>query len=166
MKYTFEADMIKSTAIIVLSFLFCNLNAQNSFNSGGFDASGSGGSVSASIGQLVNNQYSGSTGIIQEGVQLPFELISLKQKKAVVDSYLWDVYPNPSSNSVYINTQNIKATNISISLFDNTGKLLLKENTRADNTSLNLSSFSAGIYLLKIHSGSTLLGSTQIIKNN
>ena len=164
--YTFASKMIKTILLLVLSFLFCNLRAQNSINSSGYDATGSGGSVSASIGQLVNNQYSGSTGIIQEGVQLPFELISLKQKRAVGNSYLWDVYPNPSSSLVYINVKNIKATNISISLFDNTGKLLLNENTPTDKISLNLTSFSAGIYLLKVYSGSDLLGSTQIIKNN
>ena len=164
--HTFENKMIKTTLLLVLSFLFCTVNAQNSINSGGYDATGSGGSVSASIGQLVNNQYSGSNGFIQEGVQLPFEFISLKQQKGSAHSNLWDVYPNPSSGLVYINTKNINAKNISISLYDNTGKLLLKENTPTDKTSLNLSSFSAGIYLLKVNSGSALLGSTQIIKNN
>ena len=40
------------------------------------------------------------------------------------------------------------------------------ENTPTDKISVNLTSFSAGIYLLKVYSGSDLLGSTQIIKNN
>ncbi len=66
------------------------------------------------------------------------------------------VYPNPTNEKVFINLSNNVKYTVMIKLLDNTGRILfldrLNSLTVEDNYSLNLSSFSPGIYLIRIES--------------
>lgn len=154
---------MKILVFLCLSVNIFALKAQNSLNSGGFDVSTGGGSISASIGQLVNNQYSGNNGFIQEGVQLPIELITLKKEN--IAAIGWDIYPNPSSGWIFIKSKQPLNQSITVYILDNTGRIMVTENATTDFASINLTPFSAGLYQIKIQAGQTLMGTTQIIKN-
>lgn len=59
------------------------------------------------------------------------------------------IYPNPVKDILSIKTINSKVQITSLSIFNVTGKLILKSNT---SKHINTSSFSPGIYILKIES--------------
>lgn len=71
---------IKTIALSVI-VLFClgitNTFAQQANASSGAVASGSGGSVSYSVGQLVIKTETGSAGSVAQGVQQPYEISEL-----------------------------------------------------------------------------------------
>ena len=64
------------------------------------------------------------------------------------------IYPNPANNFIDIETE---FKNYSISVFDNMGKLILKEETNQNETRIDISSFSNGIYFIQLQSNGKLL---------
>ncbi|MCP4553263.1 MAG: T9SS C-terminal target domain-containing protein, partial [Bacteroidetes bacterium] len=59
------------TCILLLGVVFAH--GQTTANTSGGEASGSGGAVSYSVGQVVCQTYSGTNGSVAEGVQQPYE---------------------------------------------------------------------------------------------
>lgn len=57
------------------------------------------------------------------------------------------IYPNPTQNIVYVNT----ATNVSYTMYSTIGQELLKGELTENNKQIDLSSFSEGIYYLRIN---------------
>jgi len=51
--------------------------AQTAIPAAGGNATGSGGTVSYSVGQLTYNTYQGSVGTVSEGVQQPYEILTI-----------------------------------------------------------------------------------------
>ncbi|NJK86375.1 MAG: T9SS C-terminal target domain-containing protein, partial [Bacteroidales bacterium] len=60
--------------LFLFAFFFTGIQAQESINAAGGNASGAGGSVSWSSGQVTYQTNSGTTGSIAEGVQQPYEI--------------------------------------------------------------------------------------------
>ncbi|MDD4395756.1 MAG: T9SS type A sorting domain-containing protein, partial [Bacteroidales bacterium] len=74
------------------------------------------------------------------------------------------IYPNPTTDkiSVEINETAGKAENIAI--YDIYGKLLLVEQIAAQTTTIDMSTFAPGMYLVKIMNGNDILITEKIIK--
>ncbi len=65
------------------------------------------------------------------------------------------VYPNPTTDKITIETDDIKnMQNTIISIFDIQGKLLSQQTLNPAKTEVTLSDFSQGIYLLKLENSS------------
>jgi len=74
------------------------------------------------------------------------------------------VYPNPTSDNLYIET-NDNSDAVSVHLFDVAGKLILNTTVAGDNTPVDLSSLQNGIYILKVYTvNNDLLFVDKIIK--
>ncbi len=58
------------------------------------------------------------------------------------------VYPNPTKSNIFIQLEN--TTVDTVSLFDTTGKLIIKETTLSLNKSIGLSNLKTGVYILEI----------------
>ena len=66
-------------SIVVICLLICNISiAQSSVNSSGSEAAGSGGFASFSVGEVVYSNFSSSSGCVMEGIQFPFEVVTLR----------------------------------------------------------------------------------------
>ena len=94
------------------------------------------------VGGIWNNsQYSGSWMIrpivSMNDVFLSTDYVEVK----------FDVFPNPTSNEVTIETSSIKNKLI---LYDISGKLILVENFNSNKTRINLSNFKNGTYILEL----------------
>ena len=98
--------------------------------------------------------FASDWGANAEGVGIDNFTIDASAILAVDDSYLneFKVYPNPSSDIFNIQRQN--SSEMKISVYDVTGKLIFKdENILKEYYSLNLSNVSKGLYFLKITEG-------------
>jgi hypothetical protein len=155
---------IKITATCFILLALGNLKAQYSINSGGFDAVSTGGSVSASMGQLVNNQYSSANGIIQEGVQLPQELLTLQVNRTHATQNLFSFYPNPSNGLIYIKSNKSIKGNIQLKVLDNAGRMIETMFLKGDQSCLDLTTFAPGIYTLVISEYEHTLSISKIIR--
>jgi uncharacterized ubiquitin-like protein YukD len=63
----------------------------------------------------------------------------------------FNVYPNP-----FVDFINIEGEVKSISIFDLTGKLVLFDNSRSDNPTVDVSNLDSGTYLLVINDRKTI----------
>ena len=73
-------------------------------------------------------------------------------------------YPNPASENVTILFKDLE-TAAEYQLFDLFGRNLMNGKIMEEETTLNVSSLSNGIYILKVTAGNQILGTTKIVKN-
>ena len=76
------------------------------------------------------------------------------------------VYPNPAENVLNIRAENL-TEDVQIELRDELGRMLLLLNERSSviNEQIDLSKFSAGMYLLVIRSNARIYTTQRVIKN-
>ena len=135
-----------STTLLFTSLIFGAVGQQNAVSAGG-DATGTGGSVSYSIGQVDYINSSGSNGNSNEGVQQPYEFFQeVGLEEEIIISA---VYPNPTTDIIQIEFEN--AAQRELELFDQNGKLVLNSTCSDSNTSLDLSALAKGSYMLSVH---------------
>lgn len=74
------------------------------------------------------------------------------------------IYPNPSRDIVKIQVESESATIIEAQLYDLFGKKIKSEYTNNGSMVIDISSFSNGMYILKINQGNKMLKSVKLIK--
>ncbi len=73
------------------------------------------------------------------------------------------IYPNPAGNTLYIKAD-MGIDNISLSICDALGKVVLKETMESNSLQLNIEKLSAGIYYLNVLNNNAVIASKKIIK--
>ncbi|MDB3907772.1 T9SS type A sorting domain-containing protein [Crocinitomicaceae bacterium] len=129
----------------------------------GGTAAGTTGSVSYSIGQIDYTNTSSADGSSNEGLQQPFEFFD---PDASVTELQWgtSLFPNPTMDQVIIQLENIPEE-ARYYLYDLNGKVLLSNDIHTQETILDIRSFAAGSYLLKMIAPSKSTSTIQIIKH-
>jgi len=69
---------------------------------------------------------------------------------AIVDKNKVEIYPNPSSGNIKVSFSKTPETGTKISIFDSTGKIILKTLTENKEATLNLKGNTPGIYFIRI----------------
>lgn len=130
---------------------FTALRAQNAIPVTGGNASGSGGSVSYSVGQIFYHTFSGTNGSAAEGVQQPYEIsvISAVENTGFID-LVCTVYPNPSSGVLKLIIETPAYQEMRFRLFTMNGVLLQDKKVRSKETEISLEGFTSSIYILKV----------------
>lgn len=156
---------LKSSVLVMMGLVISPLVAQESVNTSGGNASGSGGSISWSIGQVVYQSYSNAEISIIEGVQQPFEFSG--EILGVPDIRLLDVkvYPNPTSDILTFNFGDYDTSEVKYALYDITGKLIFNWKTLQNNNSISLKELVMGVYFLKLFRNNKTAKLFKIIKN-
>lgn len=140
------------------------LFAQQGLVGSGGNATGTGGTVSFSVGQIDYASATGTNGNVIQGLQQPFEIseVGISEIKGI-DLYS-AVYPNPSQGMLVLTVNNLEFDNLNYQVFDQLGRLL--EQKRIDNTetTINLSNNPNAKYILKISNNNEELKTYQILK--
>jgi hypothetical protein len=157
--------------LIALTIIFFGLSiqcvcAQQTVPSAGGEATGSGGSASYSVGQMLFSSYLGSNGSVTEGVQQPYEIsiISGIDQDFGITLQI-NVFPNPASHYLTLKVLNYEKENISYKLIDSNGVLLQCEKLTGNETQLNMNGLVPAIYFLIISENSKEIRTFRIIKN-
>jgi hypothetical protein len=142
---------VKLTAVLFLGLGLTGLQAQTAILASGGNASGSGGSASYSIGQIVYTTNTGTNGSVAQGVQQPYEIsVVTGLDVAKVITLQCSVYPNPAIDLVKLNVENYKTDALTYQLYDINGKLLENKNIESNETSIVMSNLVPSIYFLKV----------------
>ncbi len=141
-----------------------NLWAQSNTVSSGGDAIGSTGKVSYSIGQTDYITVTAGSGTLTQGVQQPFEILSVGISNVEIDLNA-NTYPNPVANLLVLNINMPDPNSMNYVLSDAKGRILESRNISGSVTDITMASYSTGLYLLKIQKGNDDLKTFQIIKN-
>ena len=157
---------LKLSAVLLLGLGLTGLQAQESVNATGSNASGSGGSVSYSVGQVVYTNNTGTNGSVAQGVQQAFEIsvvTGLEQAKGINLSV--SAYPNPTKDYLTLSIGEFDISNLSYQLYDMNGKLLQNAKITGNQTSIVMSNLVPANYFVKVIQGNKEVKTFKIIKN-
>jgi hypothetical protein len=161
--------MKKTLVALIASGLFCfgpKVQAQNVIPVSGGNATGSGGSVSYSIGQVAYSTNSGSNGSVAQGVQQPFEILvvtSIEKAKGISLEIV--LYPNPATDFIMLKLENCEIEDLRYQLFDINGNLLLSNKVEGNETNIAMSNLVSATYFLKVTDNKKVIKTFKIIKN-
>jgi len=140
----------KSILILVTTFLLgYSVQAQNSVNSSGGDATGSGGTLAYSVGQVVYTTNADASGTVSQGVQQAYEIFTLDVKEPIPNISL-SVFPNPTVNHLNLQISDYNQEKLSYFLFDLQGKLIKDGKIKAKQTQISTSGLPSATYILYI----------------
>jgi hypothetical protein len=157
---------LKLSAVLLLGFGLTGVQAQTSVNATGGDATGSGGSVSYSVGQVVYTSHTGTSGTVAEGAQQPYEIsvvTGLEEAKGINLSVA--AYPNPTTDYLTLEVKDFNVSNLLFQLYDMQGKLLQSEKITGNQTSIVMSNLVPATYFVKVVQGNKEVKTFKIIKN-
>lgn len=150
---------------LLFGFLFPKVYSQNAIVVSGGDATGSGGKVSYSVGQIAYTYASGSNGSVSQGEQQPFEISTLGVDNFPTITLEMSLYPNPTTTNATLKIQNLDSENFTYQLFDVTGKQISESKISNSETQINMESFNAAIYFLEVKNQNKTIKNFKIIKN-
>ena len=158
---------LKLSAVFLLGLGLTGLQAQTAVPATGGNASGSGGTVNYSVGQVVyTTNTGGSNGTVAQGVQQPFEIsvvTGLDEAKGI--NLAFSAYPNPTTDFLNLKVENYNNTNLSYQLFDISGKLLEIKKITGNETSIVMSNLVLATYFVKVTEENKEIITFKIIKN-
>ena len=169
------------SAILLTGLGLAGLQAQEAVLAAGGDASGSGGSISYSVGQVTYTTSTGTNGYsVAEGVQQPYEIQTPTGLDEAPGIQLeCQAYPNPAKDhltlkidaSTSIGRQRLAdGTALSIQsmeyqLYDMQGNLLENKKLTGNETTISMEKLVPASYFLKITSNQKKIKIFKIIKN-
>jgi hypothetical protein len=155
--------MKKMTLVAGLLLATQLMYSQQSIPATGGDATGSGGSSSYTVGQLVYTTSTGSGTVIQ-GVQQSIELFTLSNPELTTVNLSAVIYPNPTSDYVMLKISDTALYNLSYHLVDINGKAISNGSLTNGDTQINMQQLAVGMYILKVSQNNQELKTFKIIK--
>jgi hypothetical protein len=159
---------LKLSGLLFLGLGLIGLQAQEVVPASGGEASGSGGSVSYSVGQLVYITNTGTNGTVAQGIQQPYEISVVSGlKEAIGISLMISAYPNPATDFLLLKVDastNLNIQSMSYQLFDINGKLLENKKIEGNETSIAMSNLLPSTYFVKVIQGKKEVKTFKIIK--
>lgn len=153
-------------ALLLLSLGLTGLRAQEAIPAAGGNAAGSGGAVSYSVGQVVYTISTGTTGLVEQGVQQPYTItVATGLAEAGGITLQCSAYPNPTTDFVMLSIENFGTENWSYQLNDMNGKLLVNKPVEGSETRIDMRRLVIATYFLKIFQSHKEIKTFKIIKN-
>lgn len=151
--------------LLLLGIGLIRLQAQEAVLTTGGNISGTGGSASYSIGQVVYTTITGTNGSVAQGVQQPFEIsevIGIKEAEGI--TLTCTAYPNPAKDYLTLKVNNYDISNLSYQLYDINGKLLENKKIAGNETTIDMNHLATATYFLKIIQSNKEVKTFKIIK--
>ncbi|MFH0866528.1 MAG: T9SS type A sorting domain-containing protein [Bacteroidota bacterium] len=155
----------------ILIFACCLLGwgassfAQSGTVSAGGTATGTGGSVTYTIGETNYINTTGFGGTITQGLQQPFEIYlpdGIEENSLQTEIGL---YPNPTNEYVILSVTDADAIDLRYQLYDVLGSLLLDKEIVGTETSIYMENYATATYFLKVLNSKNESKEFKIIKN-
>ena len=132
----------------------------------GGNATGTGGSVSYSVGQTFYTTAFGTNGSVSQGVQQPYEISVVTGIDDIFGIDLnYSVYPNPTKGMLTLKVENYEINDFSYELFDISGRKIKTENLVDKETKIDMGNVNPSTYILRVIKANKEVKSFKIIKN-
>lgn len=138
--------------------------AQQAVVPAGGEATGTGGTVSYTTGQVTSATVSSSNGSVAQGVQQPYEVIATSLVQESNGQLLATAFPNPASSFINIHLQSMVDQG-NYRLMDALGQLVLQGRFGGTDDTLDLASLPAASYHLVLFTGAKPIGTFTVIKH-
>lgn len=142
-------------------FATASLSAQEVVSTQGGSYSTANGNIDFTIGEVIINTATDGTNTLTQGFhQTNWNFLGLDDH---APEYQATIFPNPSSE--VINVQTTSFENVSYSLYDAQGKLVLQSVLSGELTPIAVSELPVGSYHLTLANESNILKTFKLIKN-
>lgn len=131
----------------------------------GGKATGSGGAVSYTVGQLVYTNPTTASGSLNQGIQQSIEYVTLSNPELTVLILKAVTYPNPTTDFIILALKDANLTGLSYGLYDLLGRLVTKGMVATSETKIGMKSLPIGVYILRVQQNNKELKTFKIIKN-
>lgn len=138
-----------------------SLGQANTTSTGG-DATGAGGNIAYSVGQIDYIQTSGSGGTANLGVQQTYSISETNNLNELGELVTVTIGPNPTNDFIIISAKSESI--LSYYITDLNGKLILDQKLFSETEMIQMTQWSQGIYILHITSNQTLIKQIKLIK--
>jgi len=146
-----QINIFSLIAVFLLGFSLTGAMAQEALPSAGGNASGSGGSVSYTVGQVVYTLYTSGNGSVTQGVQQPYEIyVEVESGEADGVDLVCTSYPNPVSDILVLEIRDYQNQYLVYRLYDGNGYLLDSKKIRGNVTAISMGDLASGTYFLKV----------------
>ena len=147
--------MKKETGCFLVILLCCGLCTallgQETIPATGGNATGNGGSVSYTVGQIAYSILSGTNGTVIQGVQQPYEISVVTAIESINAINLeCIVYPNPTRGVIKLVFGSFDNEEMRFRLYDINGVLLQDKKIESRETEISMENLSSSIYFLKV----------------
>jgi len=139
---------------------------QAGLTSSGGDGYGAGGTVSFSVGLPAYTSNSNQVILISRGVQHAFQTVSTQIDDPETSTFNLSVYPNPTSNILNVSSNKKFGEELFAEIYSETGSMLSRKQINTQESTISLSQFANGIYLLVLVEKEKTIQSFKIIKNS
>ena len=162
---------MKKSIKITLSFcLFVfgtkGLYSQSNTVSAGGQATGAGGSISYSIGQINYNTTTGGGITISEGLQSAYEISTVTGIEEKNINLSASVYPNPSTGFLILNVEDNKIENYTYQIIDIQGKIIISNKLEKNQTNISIAELTNASYYINVLNNNKPIKQFKIIKTN
>ena len=151
----------------ILFFLFCFTAvgfAQSSTVAAGVTATGSGGTLSYSVGPIIFKKPNGET--ITDGIQQPYEILTLSTENLTDGLISLSFYPNPTDSFLHLVLKSKVSDDFEYQLIAIDGKqIVASQKITSEDTIVNLTANPSGIYILSVTSNQKKIKTFKIIKH-
>ena len=156
----------RPVAMLMAGLLWAGFaQAQVSANSSGGDATGSGGTVAYSIGQVVYTTNTGGSGSVAQGVQHAYEIFTVDIEETTLSISLI-AFPNPTADNLTLQISDFNKEKLTYQFYDIGGKLLSNGQVTGQQTEINTSSLPPATYFINVlNQEDKKVQSFKIIKN-
>ena len=158
-----------TTFIVFLLSLAGATFAQSAIVPLGGDTQSNSGSVSYTVGQIAVESAANSNGsvTIVEGVQQPYEIMTVGIDEYPQIALNAVVYPNPTENlaQLRLNGFEIPADGLRAILYDGNGKQLQSLMVTDDLTAFQIGQYATGTYYLELRDGKRVLKTFKIVRS-
>lgn len=138
--------------------------AQSGTITAGGDATGSGGSVSFSVGQMDYISISSTDGTVYQGLQHPYEISEVTSVSHQLLDIAASLHPNPVKDYLYLNVPDELWQGLKITLIDIQGRSIHEEQLVDQTTIIAMQEMMPGTYFLIIQNEKNQIKSFKIIK--
>ncbi|MCE9540408.1 MAG: T9SS type A sorting domain-containing protein [Bacteroidetes bacterium] len=151
------------TIVVFLLLGLGGLGAQETVSATGSNATGVGGSLSYTVGQVAYTTNTGTNGSVAQGVQQPYEISTTLGINETTINLGLSIYPNPTTD--YLTLKVEKTDGLNFQLFDLQGRLIESKTVNSTSTNISLESQPSATYFLKVAKGNQIVKIFKIIKN-
>jgi hypothetical protein len=144
-KNTFKPILLLVTGLLCVGMV----QAQQSVNASGGVATGSGGTASYSIGQVVYTTITDASGTLSQGVQQAYEIFTIGIKETELNISL-SLFPNPTADNLTLQISDYNNEYLSYQLFDMQGKLINNGQINTEQTQINTANLPPSTYFINV----------------
>lgn len=157
--------MKKLSLVALMLFTTHLIYSQQTIPVSGGLATGSGGTSSYSLGQLIYTTITDSGGTLTQGVQQSFDLESLSNPELTTLNLTAVMYPNPTSGYIVLELKKMELIGLSYAMYDIQGREVSKGQVHLETTQIVMQGLAMGIYILKVNQNNQAIKTFKIIKN-